>query len=148
MKKEFLGSSEEKGSARSWLGLEWLRQLAGTGATRAWLHLDKEYLKSKKQAVGEAIGVISDEARRGPSGAGISLPMQTLRRTTNCKHCPMRKPSKTGCVSCCGLTARHTVKHWPCPWPSTSWACVPPSFRCRCTTRWWAMRAIPPLPRW
>lgn len=65
MKKEFLGSSEEKGSARSWLGLEWLRQLTGTGATRAWPHLDKEYLQSKKQAVGEAIGVISDEARKG-----------------------------------------------------------------------------------
>ena len=65
MKKEFLGSSDEKGSARSWLGLEWLRTLTGGGATGAWPRLDKEYLQSKKQAVGEAIGVIGDEARKG-----------------------------------------------------------------------------------
>jgi ATP-binding cassette subfamily C protein LapB len=65
MKKEFLGSSDEKGSGRSWLGLEWLHQLTGTGATRAWPHLDKEYLRTKKQAVGDAIGVMGEEARKG-----------------------------------------------------------------------------------
>ena len=65
MKKEFLGSSDEKGSGRSWLGLEWLRQLTGTGATRAWPRMDKEYLQTKKQEVGEAIAVIGEEARKG-----------------------------------------------------------------------------------
>lgn len=42
MKKEFLGSADEKRGARAWLGLEWLRQLAGGGATRAMPHLDKD----------------------------------------------------------------------------------------------------------
>lgn len=67
MKKEFLGSSDEKGSGRSWLGLEWLRQLTGTsaGATRAWPRMDKEYLQTKKQEVGEAISVMGQEARKG-----------------------------------------------------------------------------------
>ncbi len=65
MKKEFLDSSDEKGSGRSWLGLEWLRQLTGSGATRAWPHLDKEYLQSKKQALDEALGVIGEETRKG-----------------------------------------------------------------------------------
>jgi ATP-binding cassette subfamily C protein LapB len=65
MKKEFLGSSDEKGSTGSWLGLDWLRQLTGTGGSRPWTQLDKEYLQTKKQAVGDAIGVMGEEARKG-----------------------------------------------------------------------------------
>jgi len=65
MKKEFLGSSDEKGSKRAWLGLEWLSQLSGSGSTRAWSHLDKEYLRTKKQEVGEALKLAGDETRKG-----------------------------------------------------------------------------------
>ena len=65
MKKEFLGSSDEKGSKRAWLGLEWLSQLTGSGATRAGPHLDKEYLRTKKQEVGEALKLAGDETRKG-----------------------------------------------------------------------------------
>ena len=63
MKKEFLGSADDKGSRRPWLGLDWLRH-GGNGA-RAWLHIDKEGLSAKKQALNEAVSTVSEETRKG-----------------------------------------------------------------------------------
>ena len=65
MKKDFLGNSDGKDSTRSWLGLEWLRQLTGTGGSGTSPSIDKESVQTKRQAVGEAIGVIGAEARKG-----------------------------------------------------------------------------------
>jgi ATP-binding cassette subfamily C protein LapB len=64
MKKEFLGSSNDKGG-RSWLGLEWLRQISSIRSTRAWQGPDHASLKDKKQALGDALGLIRDEVRKG-----------------------------------------------------------------------------------
>ena len=63
MKKEFLGSADDKGSRRAWFGLDWLRH--GGGGARAWLRIDKEELKAKKQAFDEAVSTVSQETRKG-----------------------------------------------------------------------------------
>jgi ATP-binding cassette subfamily C protein LapB len=64
MKKEFLGSSTDKGG-RSWPGLEWLRQISSIRSTRAWQGFDRAAFQDKKQALGDALGLIQDEVRKG-----------------------------------------------------------------------------------
>ena len=87
MKKDFLGTPNEKGG-RSWPGLEWLRQLSTSGSTRAWSRVDKEYLLSKKQEVGDALKLAGQEARKGAKWGWHFVTDPDLKAESNLQSLP------------------------------------------------------------